>query len=157
MVEKTLSIVTTNEEMGALTKITGACGRCLVSVKTLACGNAETPGDLRITMVVAGDERKLDLAYGFIRKLEEVKSIAWLDESGALKLEAFIARLKPEEDLAGLRALADAYFLRMISLQDGVVALMGSVAASEMENVVQKLRAFNLTAIVRSGLLALAA
>ena len=97
----TLSVLVENKA-GVLSRVTNLFSRRGFNIESLAVGPCEEPGMSRITIVVIGDDEKVEQIMKQLNKLIEVIKVS--DLTGSERVERELALIKVTADLGTSRA-----------------------------------------------------
>ncbi|MGV3615711.1 MAG: acetolactate synthase small subunit [Fimbriimonas sp.] len=145
-------------EAGTLNRLVSLFRRRGFSLSSLTAGDCEQPGFSRLTIVVKGDEAALYQCLRQLEKLLDVVEVADLQPEAAVERELALVRVEPkDEDRAMVHSIAAQLGARSPRVTDSSIVVETSASPAEIERLVEALRPYNVTEIVRSGLLAMRA
>jgi acetolactate synthase-1/3 small subunit len=143
-------------ETGTLNRLVSLFRRRGFSLASLNAGDCEQPGLSRLTLVVEGDEADLYQCLRQLEKLIDVVEVQDLRPEQAVERELALVRVEPQpEDRPMVHSVAAQLGARTPRVSESSIVIETSAAPAEIERLVEALRPYNVTEIVRSGLLAM--
>jgi len=92
----TLSILVENKA-GVLSRVTGLFSRRGFNIESLAVGPCEEPGMSRITIVVIGDDEKIEQVMKQLNKLIDIIKVSDLTENERVERELALIKVTAEQ------------------------------------------------------------
>jgi len=143
-------------EAGTLNRLVSLFRRRGFSLASLNAGDCEQPGYSRLTMVVEGDEGVLNQCLRQLEKLIDVVEVDPLHPAISVERELALVRVEPEEDQRGfVYAIATQLGARTSRVTDACIVVEASASQDEIERLIDTLKPYNVTEVVRTGLVAL--
>lgn len=145
-------------EAGTLNRLVSLFRRRGFSLASLNAGDCEQVGFSRLTIVVEGNDADLYQCLRQLEKLLDVVEVADLRPEHAVERELALVRVEPkEEDRPMVHSIAAQLGAKTPRVTDASIVVETSAAPAEIERLIEALKPYNVTEIVRSGLLAMRA
>lgn len=151
----TVSVLVQNET-GTINRLVSMFRRRGFSLASFNAGDCEDPGFSRITFVVNADANELKQVLRQVEKVIDVVEVEDLKPGGHVGREVALIRMRPQEDHR--RSLYDIV-LRFggktpeATARELVVEYCGE--PTKIEELIERLRPYDIVEIVRSGLVAI--
>nr|AUG32046.1 acetolactate synthase III small subunit [Paulinella longichromatophora] len=151
----TLSVLV-EDELGALSRISGLFARRGFNINSLAVGPAETSGISRLTMVVEGDNQALEQITRQLDKLFNVISVQNLSLDPAVERELMLLKVAaPEQDRSAILDLIRVFRARVVDVayEDLTIEIVGDPGKLvAFQNLMEP---YGISQIARTGKIAL--
>lgn len=145
-------------EAGTLNRLVSLFRRRGFSLASMNAGDCEQPGFSRLTIVLEADDADLYQCLRQLEKLLDVVEVADLRPENAVERELALIRVEPkDEDRAMVHSIAASLGARAPRVTEASIVVETSASPAEIERLVESLKPYNVTEIVRSGLLAMRA
>ena len=155
MKQAILSILVDNHS-GVLSKVTALFSRRGYNIKALSVGETENPAISRITVLTEGDTLLLEQIRRQVRKLEEVRAAQILPDDSLLERELVLIKVQPAQgDTGALMQLATEFSAKSAAAPNGCVILEASGTMERMNAFVERVAAFHILEMSRTGVTAL--
>jgi acetolactate synthase-1/3 small subunit len=152
---KIISILVRNKP-GVLSHVAGLVTRRAYNVESIAAGPTEDRTVTRITLVVSGDEQVLAQVTKQFRKLIDVIKVDDVPHELALTGElALITVGYGPERKAELMNLVNVLGMTVKSIGPGSITLQVAGSAQQVDTAINGLSPFRISAMARTGLVAL--
>lgn len=145
-------------ETGTLNRLVSLFRRRSFSLASLTAGDCEQPGYSRITILLEADDNML---YQCLRQLEKVMDVVEVKDLGpeqSIERELALIKVSPSEaDREAVARIASEYYARPPHTSGNGYVIEVSAAPEEIVRLIEALGPYNITEIVRSGLVAIGA
>jgi acetolactate synthase-1/3 small subunit len=143
-------------EAGTLNRLVSLFRRRGFSLASLTAGDCEQPGFSRLTIVVEGDDGVLYQCLRQLEKLLDVVEVADVKHEDAVERELALIRVEPSSaDRDSVFRVASDFYARMPRASDTGYVIEVSTTPAEIERLLDALRPYGVTEVVRSGLVAM--
>ena len=148
----TLSILVENKA-GVLSRVTGLFSRRGFNIESLAVGPCEEPGMSRITIVVIGDDAKVEQVMKQLHKLIDVIKVSDLSENERVERELALIKVNAEPGTSRAEILQIASIFRALIVDVGSKSVILEVTGdTEKIDALEKLlRQYGVKELVRTG------
>jgi len=148
----TLSILVENRA-GVLSRVTGLFSRRGFNIESLAVGPCEEPGMSRITIMVIGDDNKVEQIMKQLNKLIDVIKVSDLTDNPRVERE--LALIKVTAELGTSRAeimqIAEIFRAQIVDVSPKSLILQVIGDTDKIEAMVTLLRQYGVKEFVRTG------
>lgn len=148
----TLSILVENKA-GVLSRVTGLFSRRGFNIESLAVGPCEEPGMSRITIVVIGDDAKIEQIMKQLNKLIDIIKVSDLTDNPRVERE--LALIKVTAELGTSRAeimqIAEIFRASIVDVSPKSIVLQVIGDTEKIEALETLLRQFGVKEFVRTG------
>jgi acetolactate synthase-1/3 small subunit len=148
----TLSILVENRA-GVLSRVTGLFSRRGFNIESLAVGPCEEPGMSRITIVVIGDDAKVEQVMKQLNKLIDIIKVSDLTDNPRVERE--LALIKVTAELGSSRAeimqIAEIFRASIVDVSPKSIVLQVIGDTEKIEALETLLRQFGVKEFVRTG------
>jgi acetolactate synthase I/III small subunit len=148
----TLSILVENRA-GVLSRVTGLFSRRGFNIESLAVGPCEEPGMSRITIVVIGDDAKVEQIMKQLNKLIDIIKVSDLTDNPRVERE--LALIKVTAELGTSRAeimqIAEIFRASIVDVSPKSIVLQVIGDTEKIEALETLLRQFGVKEFVRTG------
>lgn len=143
-------------EAGTLNRLVSLFRRRGFSLASLNAGDCEQPGYSRLSLVVEGNESDLNQCLRQLEKLIDVVEVEDLRPEHGVERELGLVRVEPAPDQrAEAHSLASRLGAKPSRVTDTSIVFEISATPVEIERLVEALRPFRVTEVVRTGLVAI--
>ena len=155
MNQQILSVLVNNHP-GLLSKVSGLFSRRNFNIESLAVGICEIPGCSRITIVVNGDEDRIDQVIKQLDKLVDVLKIESLPERQSVQRELILVKVEAvSSKRAEVLQMAEVFRAKVIDVATASLTLELTGQTDKIEAFIRLMEPFNILQIVRTGLVAM--
>jgi len=148
----TLSILVENRA-GVLSRVTGLFSRRGFNIESLAVGPCEEPGMSRITIVVIGDDAKVEQVMKQLNKLIDIIKVSDLTDNPRVERE--LALIKVTAELGTSRAeimqIAEIFRASIVDVSPKSIVLQVIGDTEKIEALETLLRQFGVKEFIRTG------
>jgi acetolactate synthase-1/3 small subunit len=148
----TLSILVENKA-GVLSRVTGLFSRRGFNIESLAVGPCEEPGMSRITIVVIGDDAKIEQIMKQLNKLIDIIKVSDLTDNPRVERE--LALIKVTAELGTSRAeimqIAEIFRAAIVDVSPKSIVLQVIGDTDKIEALEALLRQYGVKEFVRTG------
>jgi acetolactate synthase-1/3 small subunit len=148
----TLSILVENKA-GVLSRVTGLFSRRGFNIESLAVGPCEEPGMSRITIVVIGDDAKVEQIMKQLNKLIDVIKVSDLTDNPRVERE--LALIKVTAELGTSRAeimqIAEIFRAAIVDVSPKSIVLQVIGDTDKIQALEALLRQYGVKEFVRTG------
>ncbi len=148
----TLSVLVENKP-GVLSRVTGLFSRRGFNIESLAVGTCEEPGMSRITIVVIGDDAKVEQVMKQLHKLIDVIKVSDLTENERVERELALIKVSAEPGTSRVEVMQIAQIFRaqIIDVGSKTVILEVTGDTDKIDALEKLLRQFGVKELVRTG------
>jgi acetolactate synthase-1/3 small subunit len=148
----TLSVLVENRP-GVLSRVTGLFSRRGFNIESLAVGTCEEPGMSRITIVVIGDDAKVEQVMKQLHKLIDVIKVSDLTENERVERELALIKVsaEPGTSRAEVMQIAQIFRAQIIDVGSKTVILEVTGDTDKIDALEKLLRQFGVKEMVRTG------
>ena len=148
----TLSVLVENKA-GVLSRVTGLFSRRGFNIESLAVGSCEEPGMSRITIVVIGDDEKVEQVMKQLNKLIDVIKVSDLTENERVERELALIKVTAEAGTsrAEIMQIATIFRAQIIDVGSKSVILQVTGDTEKIDAVEKLLRQYGVKELVRTG------
>jgi acetolactate synthase-1/3 small subunit len=151
----TISLLVENKP-GVLHRIAGLFSRRGYNITSLTVGPTERPEYSRMTIVVVLSSKPVEQVVRQVQKLVPVVEVRELVAQDLIERELMLAKIRtPERNHAELRALAETYEATIVDVSPDALVVEASGTAGKLDALEERLRAFGIQELCRSGRIAL--
>ena len=151
----TVSVLVQNET-GTINRLVSMFRRRGFSLASFNAGDCEDPGFSRITFVVNADENELQQVLRQVEKTIDVVEVEDLKPGGHVGREVALVRLRPrEEDRKALYDVVLRFGAKTPEATGKEIVVEYCGEPYKIEELIGRLRAYDVVEIVRSGLVAI--
>jgi len=148
----TLSILVENKA-GVLSRVTGLFSRRGFNIESLAVGPCEEPGMSRITIVVIGDDNKVEQIMKQLNKLIDIIKVSDLTDNPRVERE--LALIKVTAELGTSRAeimqIAEIFRAQIVDVSPKSLILQVIGDTDKIVAIETLLRQYGVKELVRTG------
>lgn len=148
----TLSILVENKA-GVLSRVTGLFSRRGFNIESLAVGPCEEPGMSRITIVVIGDDAKVEQIMKQLNKLIDIIKVSDLTDNPRVERE--LALIKVTAELGTSRAeimqIAEIFRAQIVDVSPKSIVLQVIGDTDKIGAIEALLRQYGVKEFVRTG------
>ena len=148
----TLSVLVENKP-GVLSRVTGLFSRRGFNIESLAVGTCEEPEMSRITIVVIGDDAKVEQVMKQLHKLIDVIKVSDLSENERVERELALIKVnaEPGSSRAEVMQIASIFRAQIIDVGAKSVILQITGDTEKIDALEKLLRQFGVKELVRTG------
>ncbi len=151
----TISLLVENKP-GVLHRIAGLFSRRGYNIASLTVGPTEIPEYSRMTIVVRLSSKPVEQVVRQVQKLVPVVEVRELSAQDLIERELMLVKIRtPERNHAELRALAETYEATIVDVSPDALVVEASGTAGKLDALEERLRAFGIQEVCRSGRIAL--
>jgi acetolactate synthase-1/3 small subunit len=151
----TISLLVENKP-GVLHRIAGLFSRRGYNIASLTVGPTERPEYSRMTIVVRLSSKPVEQVVRQVQKLVPVVEVRELSPQDLIERELMLVKIPtPERNHAELRALAETYEATIVDVSPDALVVEASGTAGKLDALEERLRAFGIQEVCRSGRIAL--
>jgi len=151
----TISLLVENKP-GVLHRIAGLFSRRGYNIASLTVGPTERPEYSRMTIVVRLSSKPVEQVVRQVQKLVPVVEVRELVAQDLIERELMLVKIRtPERNHAELRALAETYEATVVDVSPDALVVEASGTAGKLDALEERLAAFGIQEICRSGRIAL--
>ena len=151
----TLSVLVENKP-GVLSRVTGLFSRRGFNIESLAVGTCEEPDMSRITIVVIGDDEKIEQVMKQLNKLIDVIKVSDLTDSERVERELALIKVTAELGTSRAEIMQIASIFRAQIVDVGAKTLILQVIGDtdKIDALEKLLRQYGIKEFVRTGTVA---
>ncbi len=148
----TLSILVENKP-GVLSRVTGLFSRRGFNIESLAVGTCEEPDMSRITIVVIGDDAKVEQVMKQLHKLIDVIKVSDLTENERVERELALIKVnaEPGTSRAEIMQIAQSFRAQIVDVGSKSVILQVTGDTDKVDALEKLLRQYGVKELVRTG------
>lgn len=143
-------------EAGTINRLASLFRRRGFSLASFNAGDCEDPGFSRLTLVVNGDDDVLTQCLKQLTKLIDVVECEDLPSQDSVTRELALVRVEPrEEDRATVYKIALEFLAKTPKATQQSIVVETCAEVADLERLIEALRPYNITEIVRTGAVAM--
>ncbi len=148
----TLAILVENKA-GVLSRVTGLFSRRGFNIESLAVGTCEEPGMSRITIVVIGDDEKIEQVMKQLNKLIDIIKVVDLTENERVERELAMIKVSAEPGTSRAEVMQIAQIFRAQIVDVGAKSVILQVVGDtdKIDALEKLLRQYGVKELVRTG------
>jgi len=148
----TLSVLVENKS-GVLSRVTGLFSRRGFNIESLAVGPCEETGMSRITIVVIGDDEKVEQVMKQLNKLIDIIKVSDLTENERVERELALIKVTAEAGTsrAEIMQIATIFRAQIIDVGSKSVILQVTGDTDKIDALEKLLRQYGVKELVRTG------
>ena len=142
---------------GVLSHISGMLASRGYNIDSLAVGETEKPELSRMTFVVVGDDQVLDQVRKQLEKLVTVVEVEDISSRDNVERDLMLLRVKAAKgsERSEIRELVDIFRGKVVDVGPQEMMIEISGRESKIEAFIERMRAYGITQLVRTGRIAL--
>ncbi len=148
----TLSVLVENKA-GVLSRVTGLFSRRGFNIESLAVGPCEEPDMSRITIVVIGDDEKIEQVMKQLNKLIDIIKVSDLSEMPRVERELALIKVsaEPGSSRAEIMQIAEIFRAQIVDVSPKSLILQVIGDTDKIEAMETLLRQYGVKEFVRTG------
>jgi len=148
----TLSVLV-EDRAGVLSRVTGLFSRRGFNIESLAVGPCEEPGMSRITIVVVGDDEKVEQIMKQLNKLIDVIKVSDLSDNERVERELALIKVTAEMGTSRLEIMqiAEIFRAQIVDVSPKSLILQVIGETEKIEALEKLLRQYGVKEFVRTG------
>ena len=148
----TLAVLVENKA-GVLSRVTGLFSRRGFNIESLAVGTCEEPGMSRITIVVIGDDMKVEQVMKQLNKLIDIIKVTDLTENERVERELAMIKVAAEPGTSRAEVMQIAQIFRAQIVDVGAKSVILQVVGDtdKIDALEKLLRQYGVKELVRTG------
>jgi acetolactate synthase I/III small subunit len=148
----TLSILVENKA-GVLSRVTGLFSRRGFNIESLAVGPCEEPGMSRITIVVIGDDTRIEQIMKQLNKLIDIIKVSDLTDNPRVERELALVKVTAElgTSRAEIMQIAEIFRAQIVDVSPKSIVLQVIGDTDKIEALEALLRQYGVKEFVRTG------
>jgi len=142
---------------GVLARVSGLFSARGFNIDSLAVGETEDPSVSRMTIVVHGNERVLDQIMKQLGKLIDVIKVIDLSEDEKIERELILVKIRATaSSRADIMQIVNTFRGKIVDISPKSLAIEVTGTKGKVDAIIELLRPFGITEVVRTGTVALA-
>jgi len=148
----TLSVLVENKA-GVLSRVTGLFSRRGFNIESLAVGPCEEPGMSRITILVVGDDEKVEQIMKQLNKLIDVIKVSDLSDNERVERELALIKVTAEmgTSRSEIMQIAEIFRAQIVDVSPKSLVLQVIGETEKIEALEKLLRQYGVKEFVRTG------
>jgi len=143
-------------EAGTINRLVSLFRRRGFSLASFNAGDCEDPGFSRLTFIVDGDDATISQCLKQLDKLIDVVECEDLSPDSSVQRELALIRVEPTEDQRqALYNVVNEFIARTPRSTPNCIVVEQVADVHDIERLIEALRPFNITEIVRTGVVAM--
>ena len=148
--------VLVDNEPGVLSRVSGLFFRRGFNIDSLAVGTTQDPEVSRITIVVRGDEQKIEQLVQQLYKLICVQKVQVMKPRNSVERQLLLVKVKAGvTEREGLMRLVDIFKAKVLDVTKNSMVLQITGENDKIESLMHLLGDYGLLELVRTGVVAL--
>ena len=148
--------VLVDNEPGVLSRVSGLFFRRGFNIDSLAVGMTQDPEVSRITIVVKGDEQKVEQLVQQLYKLICVQKVQVLSQRNSVERQLLLVKVKADvSEREGLMRLVDIFKAKVLDVTKNSMVLQVSGDNDKLASMLSLLADYGILELVRTGVVAL--
>lgn len=151
----TVSVLVDNEP-GVLSRVSGLFSRRGFNIDSLAVGTTQDPEVSRITIVVLGDDAKIEQLVQQLYKLICVQKVQVMDPRNSVGRQLLLVKVKADvKEREGLMRLVDIFKAKVLDVTKNSMVLQITGDSDKISSLLNLLEDYGILELVRTGLVVL--
>ena len=148
--------VLVDNEPGVLSRVSGLFFRRGFNIDSLAVGTTQDPEVSRITIVVRGDEQKIEQLVQQLYKLICVQKVQVMKARNSVERQLLLVTVKADITVReGLMRLVDIFKAKVLDVTKNSMVLQITGENDKIESLMSLLEDYGILELVRTGVVAL--
>ena len=148
--------VLVDNEPGVLSRVSGLFFRRGFNIDSLAVGTTQDPEVSRITIVVKGDEQKIEQLVQQLYKLICVQKVQVMKPRNCVERQLLLVKVKADiTEREGLMRLVDIFKAKVLDVTKASMILQITGDNDKLASMLSLLQDYGVTELVRTGVVAL--
>ncbi|MBQ2834533.1 MAG: acetolactate synthase small subunit [Clostridia bacterium] len=148
--------VLVDNEPGVLSRVSGLFFRRGFNIDSLAVGTTQDPEVSRITIVVRGDEQKIEQLVQQLYKLICVQKVQVMKPRNSVERQLLLVKVKAGvAEREGLMRLVDIFKAKVLDVTKNSMVLQITGENDKIESLMHLLGDYGILELVRTGVVAL--
>ena len=144
------------DQPGVLNRISSMFRRRGYNISSLAVGKSETVGLSRMTFVVEGDARTVEMVTKNLHKLVEVIKVSDVSEENAVSRELALIRVKADvSNRNEIMQIVDIFRAKIVDISPETLIVEVTGDEIKVNSLVDLLQAFGVYEVMRTGKIAM--
>ena len=148
--------VLVDNEPGVLSRVSGLFFRRGFNIDSLAVGTTQDPEVSRITIVVRGDEQKVEQLVQQLYKLICVQKVQVMSARNSVERQLLLVKVKADvSEREGLMRLVDIFKAKVLDVNKNSMVLQITGDNDKVDALMSLLEDYGILELVRTGMVAL--
>ena len=148
--------VLVDNEPGVLSRVSGLFFRRGFNIDSLAVGTTQDPEVSRITLVVKGDQAKIDQLVQQLYKLICVQKVQVMSNRNSVERQLLLVKVNANvTEREGLMRLVDIFKAKVLDVTKNSMVLQVSGDNDKLASMLSLLEDYGILEVVRTGVVAL--
>ena len=148
--------VLVDNEPGVLSRVSGLFFRRGFNIDSLAVGMTQDPEVSRITIVVRGDEQKVEQLVQQLYKLICVQKVQVMSARNSVERQLLLVKVKADvSEREGLMRLVDIFKAKVLDVNKNSMVLQITGDNDKVDALMSVLEDYGILELVRTGMVAL--
>ena len=148
--------VLVDNEPGVLSRVSGLFFRRGFNIDSLAVGTTQDPEVSRITIVVQGDEQKIEQLVQQLYKLICVQKVQVMKPRNCVERQLLLVKVKADVTVReGLMRLVDIFKAKVLDVTKSSMVLQITGENDKIDSLMNLLEDYGILELVRTGVVAL--
>ena len=148
--------VLVDNEPGVLSRVSGLFFRRGFNIDSLAVGTTQDPEVSRITIVVRGDEQKIEQLVQQLYKLICVQKVQVMKQRNSVERQLLLVKVKADvSEREGLMRLVDIFKAKVLDVNKNSMVLQITGENDKIDSLLSLLEDYGILELVRTGVVAL--
>ena len=148
--------VLVDNEPGVLSRVSGLFFRRGFNIDSLAVGTTQDPEVSRITIVVKGDEPKIEQLVQQLYKLICVQKVQVMKQRNSVERQLLLVKVKADvSEREGLMRLVDIFKAKVLDVNKNSMVLQITGDNDKVDALMSLLEDYGILELVRTGVVAL--
>ena len=144
------------DQPGVLNRISSMFRRRGYNISSLAVGKSETAGLSRMTFVVEGDARTVEMVTKNLHKLVEVIKVSDVSQENAVSRELALIRVKADiSNRNEIMQIVDIFRAKIVDISPETLIVEVTGDEIKVNSLVDLLQAFGVYEVMRTGKIAM--
>ncbi len=143
-------------KFGVLARVSGLFMRRGFNIDSLTVGETEDSGYSRITITLTGDDYACGQVISQLRKLEPVKKVKLLDESGTVERELMMVKVaNTPENKSEVMAATQIYRAKIIDYTNETICVEVTGEPGKISAFIEVMKPLGILEMCRTGVVAM--
>ena len=153
---KNILSVWVEDKAGVLWHVTQLFGEENCNIESLAVGSTERPGISRMTIIVDGDDRSVDVVLTRLNRITSLVKVKRIDDDESVLMELGLFMVDaPDEKKTDIINIVNVFRARIVDVASNSMTVAISGGPTKLQALIDLLRPFGILEIVRTGPIAI--
>ena len=149
---KIILSVWVEDKAGVLWHVTQLFGEENCNIGSLAVGSTERPGISRMTIILDGDQKAVDVVLARLNRITSLVKVKRIDDDESVLMELGLIMVDaPDEKKTDIINIVNVFRARIVDVATNSMTVAISGGPAKLQALIDLLRPFGILEIVRTG------